>query len=168
MRSDEGVAIPMPLLTNDEQHMLSTTLAPYERSEAVRQMDAYSQHGTVSTLDHCRSVARLSLWICRRLHLRVNTNTLLVGALLHDFFLYDWHGSGWEHSYRHAERARANAVAYFGVDEPTQHVIRCHMWPLGITHVPWSKEAIVVNAADKIVSLRETLFKRRGRKNSCG
>jgi uncharacterized protein len=151
-------------LTKEDQQALSATLAPYLADEAVQQMASYTQHGTVSTLDHCKSVARLSLWICRRLHLRVNTNALLVGALLHDFYLYDWHGSGWRHSYLHPERARANAVAQFGVDEPTQHVIRCHMWPLGITHVPTTKEAIVVNIADKIVSLRETVLMRRERK----
>ena len=38
------------------------------------------------------------------------------------------------------------------------------MWPLGITHVPTTKEAIVVNIADKIVSLRETVLMRRERK----
>lgn len=150
--------------TEDENRTLESALAPYEDTEPVRRMASYTQHGTVSTLDHCKSVARLSLWICRRLHLRVNTNALLVGALLHDFYLYDWHGSGWRHSYLHPERARANAVAQFGVDEPTQHVIRCHMWPLGITHVPTTKEAIVVNIADKIVSLRETVLMRRERK----
>ena len=151
-------------LTNNEEQTLASTLAPYEGTEVVQQMETYTQHGTVSTLEHCKSVARLSLWFCRRLHLRVNTNALLVGALLHDFYMYDWHGSGWTHSYLHPERARVNAVAQFDVDEPTQHVIRCHMWPLGITHVPRTKEAIVVNIADKIVSLRETLLMRRERK----
>ena len=110
----------------------------------------------------------MSLWISRRLRLRVDTKSLLVGALLHDFFLYDWHGSGWQHSYLHAERARANAVKHFAVDESTQHVIRSHMWPLGITHVPRTKEAILVNISDKIVSLRETILMRRERKRPCG
>jgi uncharacterized protein len=106
------------------------------------------------------NVARTSLWLSHKLHLNVDTQTMLVGALLHDFFLYDWHGAGWRHSYRHAESARCNAVAHFDVDEQTQHVIRCHMWPMGITHVPVTREAVLVNLSDKYNSLHETLFQR--------
>lgn len=147
-------------LTKEDQQALNTTLAPYLADDAVRQMASYTQHGTVSTLSHCMNVARTSLWLSRKLHLNVDTQTMLVGALLHDFFLYDWHGAGWRHSYRHAERARRNAVAHFDVDEQTQHVIRCHMWPMGIAHVPVTREAVLVNLSDKYNSLHETLFQR--------
>jgi uncharacterized protein len=147
-------------LTKEDQQALNTTLAPYLADDAVRQMASYTQHGTVSTLSHCMNVARTSLWLSRKLHLNVDTKTMLVGALLHDFFLYDWHGAGWRHSYRHAERACRNAVAHFDVDEQTQHVIRCHMWPMGIMHVPVTREAVLVNLSDKYNSLHETLFQR--------
>ena len=147
-------------LTKEDQQALNTTLAPYLSDDTVQQMASYTQHGTVSTLAHCMNVARTSLWLSRKLHLDVDTQTMLVGALLHDFFLYDWHGAGWRHSYRHAESARRNAVAHFDVDEQTQHVIRCHMWPMGITHVPVTREAILVNLSDKYNSLYETLFQR--------
>jgi uncharacterized protein len=148
-------------LTKEDQQALNTTLAPYLKTDVVQQMASYTQHGKVSTLSHCMNVARTSLLLSRKLHLNVDEQTMLVGALLHDFFLYDWHGSGWRHSYRHAERARRNAVTHFGVDERTQHVIRCHMWPMGITRVPMTREAILVNLSDKYNSLHETLFQRR-------
>ena len=147
-------------LTKEDQQALSATLAPYLTDEAVQQMASYTQHGTVSTLSHCMNVARTSLWLSRKLHLNVDTQPMLVGALLHDFFLYDWHGAGWRHSYRHAECARRNAAAHFDVDEQTQHVIRCHMWPMDITHVPVTREAVLVNLSDKYNSLHETLFQR--------
>lgn len=147
-------------LSTEDQELLNTTLAPYLDTDVVRQMSTYVQHGRVSTLAHCMSVARTSLWLSRKLHLEVDTQAMLVGALLHDFYLYDWHGSGWRHSYRHAERARRNAVRYFGIDERTQQVIRCHMWPISITHVPSSREALMVTLSDKYTSLNETLFKR--------
>jgi len=155
-------------LNEQERAQLNATIAPYVCDERVRSMEQYVQHGAVSTLDHCRSVAEVSWWIAQRLHVHVDANVLLGGALLHDFYLYDWHGAGWRHSYRHAERARRNAEAYFGVDKRTQHVIRSHMWPLGITHVPRTREAIIVSMADKIVSLHETLFQRRKAKRICG
>lgn len=148
------------LTTNEREH-IANVLAPYLANEKVRSMSSFVQHGSVSTLEHCQSVAVLAWYLNKRLHLHANEDVLLVGALLHDFYLYDWHGAGWRHSYRHAEAARANAVAHFRVNERTQHVIRCHMWPLGITHVPHTREAILVSIADKIVSLHETLLKRR-------
>ena len=42
-------------------------------------------------------------------------------------------------------------------------MIRSHMWPLNPERVPRSKEAWIVCVADKLVSLHETLFRRRDR-----
>ena len=154
-------------LSEEERRTLNTVIAPLERDECVRSMEGFVQHGAVNTLEHCRNVAEVSWWLSRRLNLQVDPHTLLTGAMLHDFYLYDWHGSGWRHSYRHAERARKNATEHFGIDERTQHVIRCHMWPISITHVPHSREAIVVTLADKYVSLHETLFQRRRSRRVC-
>lgn len=151
----------MPGLTTTERERIAGVLAPYLADDKVRSMAHFVQHGSVSTLEHCQSVAALAWYLNERLHLHADEEVLLVGALLHDFYLYDWHGSGWRHSYRHAEAARRNAVSHFGVGRRTQHVIRCHMWPLGITHVPHTREAILVSIADKIVSLHETLLKRQ-------
>lgn len=155
-------------LSAKERKELREILEPYTSNEKVRSMRSYCQHGVVSTLDHCQSVADVSWWTAKRLRLPVDAESLLVGAFLHDFYLYDWHGSGWRHSYRHAERARENAVAHFGVNAQTQHVIRCHMWPIGITHLPRTREARIVCLADKLVSLHETLFQRRKRRRICG
>ena len=155
-------------LSEEDRRVYEDTLAPYLATSEVQQMATYTQHGTVSTLAHCLSVAKLALWLNRTLHLHARTDTLLAGALLHDFYLYDWHGAGWQHSYRHAEAARQNAVKRFQVSDEVQHVIRCHMWPFGITHVPRTREAILVSIADKCVSLYETLFKRGNRRRSCG
>lgn len=88
---------------------------------------------------------------------------LLIGAMLHDFYLYDWHikdRSHRLHGYHHADRALDNAVRYFDVDERIQHIIWCHMWPLNISRLPKTKEAIIVCIADKICSAKEILFQR--------
>lgn len=155
-------------LSKEERTELETILEPYAQDALVQSMAGFVQHGSVSTLDHCHNVCEVSWWMCRRLHLEADPQVLAVGALLHDFYLYDWHGAGWRHSYRHAERARRIAASHFGVDTRTQDVIRCHMWPFGITHVPRSREAVVVSLADKYVSLHETLFSRRKVRRICG
>ena len=63
----------------------------YLQDNAVCSMDEYVQHGTTSTLQHCLSVVRISCAIAVGLHIHVNYENLILGALLHDFYLYDWH-----------------------------------------------------------------------------
>lgn len=129
--------------------------------ERVRQMENYIQHGHVSTYDHCRRVAECSCRLNRTLHLHADTDTLVRGAVLHDFYLYDWHekdgGTHSWHGFIHAERARKNAEQQFHAGEQVQEVIRTHMWPLNITRVPKSREAWIVCLSDKWVSMWETL-----------
>lgn len=145
-------------LTAEEQDELYELLTPYLEDEQVRSMANFTQHGNVNTLEHCLNVARASWWIAKHFKLRVNEKALATGALLHDFYLYDWHGAGWRHSYRHAKTAMENAVQHFDIDEATQKVILTHMWPISITQLPNSREAFIVTLADKYVSLKETLF----------
>ena len=57
----------------------------------VRRMEQFVQHGNTSCLLHCVAVAHVSFAIARALHLRVREEALSRGALLHDYFLYDWH-----------------------------------------------------------------------------
>ena len=130
----------------------------------AQKMKQYIQHGTVSTYEHCENVARLSYAIDNRLSLNSDMKVLLTGAMLHDLYLYDWHeegdGSHHFHGFRHAKRVCENARKYFNIDDRTNHVIYCHMWPLNPERVPLSKEAWIVCIADKCVSIQESLFRR--------
>ena len=146
-------------------------LSKLRRDEQVRRMKAFTQHGTVTTFDHCKAVTKLSLGIDRKLHLKADKRVLITGAMLHDYFLYDWHDKARPgqkvHGFTHAAEAAKNAREHFGIDRidrDVHHVIHSHMWPLNITRVPRSREAWIVCAADKLVSIRETLMTRRGRK----
>lgn len=147
--------------TGDEVELI---LSDIKSRPAVRRMRRFIQHGRVSTYEHCESVARLSRDIDRLFRLGCDLRVLLHGAMLHDFFLYDWHrddgGSHRLHGFTHAKRASRNAKKLLGADERVCRVIESHMWPLNITRVPRSREAWVVCLADKLVSLYETLFRR--------
>ncbi|MBQ6594549.1 MAG: HD domain-containing protein [Clostridia bacterium] len=129
--------------------------------ERMRETRGHRQHGRVSTRSHEARVALVCWRLDRRLRLGADEATLLRGAMLHDFYLYDWHRDtrGW-HGLRHAARAARNAERYFGADERVKHVIRCHMWPLDPTRIPRTREAWLVCLADKYVSLCETVFRR--------
>lgn len=139
--------------------------------ERVLRMGEYIQHGDVTTLAHCLAVAEKSYELAERFGVldRVDLRAMLRAALLHDFYLYDWHekdASHRWHGFHHAERAAANARDLLGAGEAEQAIIRSHMWPLNLTKPPRSREGWIVTLADKIVAAKETLRgfrKRRGK-----
>ena len=55
------------------------------QSENFRSTKAHIQHGTMT------DVARYSLLLNKKLRIGCNKHDLIRGALLHDYFLYDWH-----------------------------------------------------------------------------
>ena len=124
-------------------------------------MDKYIQHGTTSTLEHCISVAYVSFSIAKKFHINCNYNSLIRGALLHDYFLYDWHVSDeshkW-HGFSHARMALLNASRDFELTPIEKDIIEKHMFPLNI-RLPKYKESYLVTIADKICSSYETIYK---------
>lgn len=128
----------------------------------VKQMEAYIQHGSVSCLEHSVAVAELSFWLCRKLRIRADFNSMVRGALLHDFFLYDWHKKDPNrtglHGFTHPKAALRNANKVFLLNEREQDIILKHMWPLTLRSCPKFRESAVVCAADKCCSLWETFF----------
>lgn len=118
------------------------------------------QHGTMTVHNHCMDVACYSLLLNKKLGLNCNMHDLIRGALLHDYFLYDWHDK--EHNHRrphgffHASAALSNASRDFELTRIEKDIIKKHMFPL--TPVPPKyKEGWVVCLADKVCSLGETI-----------
>lgn len=121
----------------------------------------YIQHGSISVYAHCVNVARMSVRIAKWLPIQVNMDALVIGALLHDYFLYDWHdGKGRHfHGFTHPECAFRNAEKDYTLSPRVKNIIIRHMFPL--TPVPPTcTEAWIVCIADKICAIEETLFNR--------
>ena len=133
------------------------------QSEDVRSMERFVQHADVSTLEHSFSVAYVSFWVCESFHLSVDRRSLIRGAMLHDFFLYDWHtgssGRKGLHGFTHPKAALRNAEARFELTAMERDIIVKHMWPLTLA-LPKYGESYFVSAADKYCSLVETLRRR--------
>lgn len=115
------------------------------------------QHYTVSCYQHSVAVAYVSVWLALHLHLCVDYRSLIRGALLHDYFLYNWRDKAHPHrphAFLHARVALENASRDFALNAVERDVILRHMFPLNIT-LPRYKESVLVTTADKICALRE-------------
>ncbi|MEG0770502.1 MAG: phosphohydrolase [Clostridia bacterium] len=118
--------------------------------DRVLQMGSFTQHGNVSCLHHSISVAYVSYAVAIKFHLKVNLKSLIKGALLHDFFLYDWETeklNPMRHLRIHPHIALENASAYFSISDVERDIIVKHMWPIGLG-IPRYLESFIVNIAD--------------------
>lgn len=124
----------------------------------LRMRDIFMHRGSNCYI-HSFKVAKLAVKRALR-HNRGNLIIILVGAILHDYYLYDWRSDPSkkkEHIYKHPYVAAENAARDFGIHEPIKKVIQTHMWPFNIDDFPKTKEARIISLADKTIFLREIM-----------
>ena len=71
--------------------VMSTAIRTLEKEGRLTMEKSYIQHGSTSVYEHSVKVAYTSLYFARRFRLNIDEKSLIRGALLHDYFLYDWH-----------------------------------------------------------------------------
>lgn len=123
------------------------------------QMLQYMQHGNVNVYQHCINVVYMSCQIAWMFNLNVNYSSLIRGALLHDYFLYDWHEPSREHrlhGFSHPRKALKNAQEDFELTPIETNIILRHMFPL-IPVPPSCLESWIVCVVDKICTMKEIL-----------
>ena len=127
-------------------------------SQGMLPSQSFRQHGDVSVALHCFFAAVVCVRLARALALRVDTRALVRGALLHDYFLYDWHDpdpSHRLHGFRHAGFALRNAGRDFSLGPIERNMIASHMFPMNLV-LPRFRESLLLCLADKICSFCET------------
>lgn len=126
----------------------------------------YIQHGSIPVHRHCIDVAGQSIAISKFLRIPCNERELIRGALLHDYFLYDWHEPHKVnplklHGFFHPGIALTNALKEYDLTDREKDIIKKHMWPLTAVP-PMCREAWIVTTADKYCSLMETIHIYKG------
>ena len=147
------------LSSADLNSILIAYATPIVQTATYRETKNYIQHGNTSCYSHCISVAYYSLRIAEWLGISYDIKSLISGALLHDYFLYDWHekdSSHRLHGFTHPKKSLVNALRDFELNTIEQNIIERHMFPL--TPIPPRyRESHIVCLADKFCSLAETL-----------
>ncbi len=152
-----------------EMRQLETVPAIIERyagdilySAGMQSERQYIQHARLSCYEHSLHVTVMSIRLARFFGLRVDMSSLVRGALLHDYFLYDWHQphpSHKGHAYLHAGRALKNATESFALNDIERDIIAKHMFPINL-EPPRYKESLLVCGADKLCTLIEVIGRR--------
>lgn len=134
------------------------TLDSMENDPKVLELKNYTHHRVTSRFGHCHNVAVYSFYLARKLHWKVNMRSLAVGAMLHDYFLYDTKNCGmgsYAHVSKHPKTALYNAERDFSLNGTERNIILSHMWPIPMSVRPRCKEAVLVCLADKYCAYQE-------------
>ncbi len=116
------------------------------------------KHHDKDIYTHNLKVAWISYLTAKKLNLHVKE--MVRGALLHDFFFYDWRIKGAKdtflpHGFTHPFVSRKNAEKFFGHLTPIERdIIMKHMWPLTVVPPRYS-ESFLVSLIDKFVASKE-------------
>lgn len=129
-------------------------------SQKYQELSNYMQHGNITVKEHCIHVAIKSIEFVEKYNINCDKKSLIIGCLLHDFFLYDWHDKGNRvhnlHAFKHPNIALDNAKKYFNLNNIEEEIIKKHMWPTTIIP-PTKKEVWIIVLIDKICAFQETL-----------
>ena len=132
------------------------------KNSNIFEMNKYVHHKHSTVYEHSLYVTKMSIKYAdflEKLHIKVDRKSLIRGALLHDYFLYDWREPKHKlHGFRHAGIAYKNATQDFNINKIEKNIIKRHMFPL--TPIPPTKrESIIVCIADKVCAIHEYLQK---------
>jgi len=140
------------------EQRVARAAARLEREGRYAETRRCIQHGSVTVYAHCLRVADTACLLAEALHLPVDKRALIRGALLHDYFLYDWHvkdPSHRLHGFTHPAAALRNASEDWTLSPIERDIIQKHMFPL-TPILPACREAWLVCLADKLCAAQET------------
>ena len=145
-------------LSIEEKQELETIYLSFKENEKIQRMKKVPMHRGSNCFLHCFKVAKLAVKRGLR-HKKVDLKLVLLGSILHDYYLYDWRtdkSKKKRHGYDHPFIASKNAEEDFQIPKEVKNIIESHMWPMNIKNFPKTKEARIVSLADKAVALKES------------
>ncbi|MDU1955388.1 MAG: HD domain-containing protein [Peptoniphilus lacydonensis] len=146
----------------DNEKRLKEIIEELNKNTRFLKTKNYIQHGNTTVYSHVISVAKKSIEIAEKYNLNVDMDSLIRGALLHDYFLYDWHDKKHKksfHGFTHPKKAYKNARSELDLNNVEKDIIIKHMFPLTVVP-PKYLESWIITYADKWVSTVETVSHR--------
>ena len=152
-------------ITQKEYDDFKDIIVSITSTDKFKKMKEIKQHRFTNCYEHSINVATRCFIYAKRMNMKVDLSSLVRGALLHDFYLYDWRENKKEHlnhSYVHPRVALENARVEFGdLNKVEEDIILSHMWPVTFFRFPRYKESYLVCFSDKICAIEEFFGKRK-------
>ena len=153
------------LISQEEKQKLEGIYQSFIFNEKILRMKEIPMHRGSNCYEHTFKVVKRAIHHCEISKKKnINPEVVLVGAILHDYYLYDWRVDRSKiktHAKQHELIAAENAIKDFGISKEIKEVIETHMWPINIKNYPKSREAKIVSINDKLVALCEALTSKR-------
>ena len=146
-------------LPHDKEKIFRRILSEIRMDSRFDSMTNFIQHGDTTVREHCIHVAETAYFIAIKFGIDVDEEALIRGALLHDYFLYDWHeksAANMIHGFTHPRKAYNKAKEDFALSRVEADMIIHHMFPLTPNH-PKTKEGAILCIADKLCATGETI-----------
>ncbi len=136
-------------------------------TDEYQSMKEIKHHRYTNTYMHSIRVAYLCYLHYLKHPDKYDLMTLLRGALLHDYYLYDWHHKGnphVRHCFVHPKRSFKNATRDYGeLNKYERDMILHHMWP--VTPIPpHTKYGWLIVKMDKKAAMHDYAIKMRYKK----
>ena len=102
-------------LSKENEQFFKEIYFEVRTSSRFEECSKFIQHGNTSVKQHVIMVTLLALNLSEKLHIKVDKKALIRGALLHDYYLYDWHNKSLKdlHGFHHPKRALRQALKEF-------------------------------------------------------
>lgn len=147
------------MITQEEYEEFKKVVIEIVDNESFRKMRQIKQHRFTNCYEHSINVATRCFIFAKKKNMKVDLYSLIRGALLHDFYLYDWREDKIKHkfhTYTHPRVSLENATKEFGeLNKIEKDIILSHMWPLTFFKFPKYKESFLVCFSDKVCAFKE-------------
>lgn len=148
-------------ITDEEKARLEDIYQTFLNDEKILKMKEIPMHRGSNCYEHSFKVAKFAMKVALRGNKKgINLEAILIGSILHDYYLYDWRKDRAKlkgHGKRHPHIAAENAERDFNITPEVKKIIKSHMWPFNFKEFPNTKEARIVDIADNNVAMCEAL-----------
>lgn len=157
-------------ITQEQKDNLERIYQTFLNDDKIKRMKDVPMHRGSNCYEHSFKVAKRAIRRALKSHRQdINLEVVLIGAILHDYYLYDWRtdrSKKKRHGHNHQFIASENASRDFDVSPKVKKVIETHMWPLNIKNYPNSIEAKIVSISDKGVAIKEAMTSHRNKEKN--
>lgn len=119
-------------------------------NEEFQKTKNFKVHGNTTIFAHSYAASYFCYLACKKR--KLDYRSAARGALLHDFYLYDWRVKDSHvrpHAFTHPLTSYLNAKKQFTLNWMEKDMILTHMWPVTLFTIPLCREGWILTMIDK-------------------